>query len=1768
MDAFTKSIEAPMFFDTFNSFEMEVFNLFFLSSMITCTPVYCGISILAGCNGNGGQYASCVTSPVTCSFTTSTCGSRESFCAISDSCQSFSEPCSCSTLISEACDNIYVESQPDYFLVKQVAVDIPPGSANIYTVSLSEIEIHKNDIIGIQNSVNDQFLDCEIPSSSKWKQAVLMMAPQTGWLAEGDYLDTAKSNLANESLCNIQALYAEPINDLIPTALQYVSDPGTYEYRVVLPSRMMVESCSTDAEEPVGEVVWLYPDFMYMSGLIGTIGIEYNVPNTFAIKVSEGSHITSTWDLMEVTAPFEDTCPADVQAQNSTQLCSTTGIIATKPFSSIKYAFDQSTPSSAELTVKVENHFASKSVTVNVEKSVTIQGLTIIPDDGQTIIESNREIEFSVSYTKGYKPTYSYTVNSDLQSSNLDHFLYTFTTVGTYVIKVTASNFLGEESAEVSMVVKARAHITEFEFEYPNMDDLIYVAVINQAVLFKASSKITRRAAVNITWKFGDGATFETTKTSYGSTLRLNKDHPYQATGEYICMLIIDDGFDVVNFTANVSIRDTMPSVELSSSAMVGTVGIPLIFMAAIPSPGYYGSIKYRWLFGDDHTAIGNQSSIEHTYAVVGTYTVTLVVDNGVSSQNRDISVQVEEAITGLTLSYNGPLELGNIAEVTTSLIYGTNVEFVFSIDSVVTKTQILPVFSHSFSSTGKYNVSVTASNDVSNAAAFLFVYIIDASTLMLEGIDHDLCFPANESASLTAEVINLHPDTLTYEWTFGDGESLIDVASQTTSHTYVTAGTYTCSVSISTLTVNTEVCVQDKVAGAVLENDGPWELLESGHVTITFTASADMGTDVNYRWKYEGIEHASTASTFSISEISIGMYTVTVVIYNEVSTVEVTSDAAVQVGIAGVELACTSCTNITQIMYTPTGEAQTFEASAKVGSDVKFLWDFSDGSNLTTGNPVIHSFDKYGSYAIQLSAQNQLGSETKTLDIVAVQLITGVSLSADKLHVPVGGSVQFEAMPTKGSHLSFSWQACASCSVNVTTVSIFVFSGYTTPGEYEMKLILSNPLSSQQDSFPITAQEVVSVVNLTSDLVVPNYISINTVVSFSATADVSASFQWTIKKGGIQQEVLSGPNSEYSFAIIGVYEVAVTVSNDVSSKEETLEITVLELISSITIATNSTSPMATGAAVLITANVVSGSDIIYTWRLLQAPGGAETLSASTSSFNWIFTEVGSYELEVNASNALSTDTSQLQFELMDPVKGTVIRSTYNDSTVYATINDELFFSASTESGTSVQFKWHLDFSLQTDIKVTDSQDFIFTFDNEGEYTLTLCSSNDVSQEDVIVTIFIEIPLQSLDLLADVSIVKTGMLVTFEADHNAAATNVVYEWIFEGTPLTTLSNSTTFVFNLEGVKEIKLKAHNHVSSLEDTFEIRVQEPITNIKIPACDQVITAEEPVTIGATVATGTNVTYLWKLEANEDVTYEDRFDFTFVKPGPYGVTVYAQNDVDLLNQTCFLAVQGVIKNIDISVTGFLFTQTELQFITTGINLYGSTYDWNIQPTNTTYSQSTGELNHTFLTPDIYTVLLNVSNHISWEFKEIKLDLVDIKCQTPSIKHAGKSEVRVMRSRPVELEFQVDTLGCRINPLFYQWQIFNTSSCVGDPVTFPANVMFGSPTLLIPGWTMDYGNYCIKFITGYENFPFRILESIKLSVLESRLKAIIEGGNARLYPVLQPLILNGSESYDPDLNVGNSSNSQTYKWSCTSIDNGVSNSTNFELFILQLLKM
>lgn len=347
--------------------------------------------------------------------------------------------------------------------------------------------------------------------------------------------------------------------------------------------------------------------------------------------------------------------------------------------------------------------------------------------------------------------------------------------------------------------------------------------------------------ACAVSWTFGDGTTAE----------GMNATHIYGQVGTYTAVITVTDARGAVGTAqVTVTVENNPPVIE---DITAEPTPVPVCEAVSLTSritdnPG--DTITATWQLGDDNT--GEGQSITHTYAVPGTYDVTLTaMDNYGASSSDTITITVNNTLPVAEAGNNVEVEVntavnfnGSFTDADACDAHAIHWDFG---DGSSTNT-LNPT--HSYTQPGIYVAILTVTDKFGAQSTDIITVTVKNTPPVIEAISAtpdtvQIC----EAISFSGQATDTPNDVLTYGWTFGDGNT---AAGQNVTHTYAEPGNYT-----ATFNVTDSFDVADSAIVAVTVNN----------TLPTVEAGDDQETSVNTEISFNGsFEDADSCDTHTIS--------------------------------------------------------------------------------------------------------------------------------------------------------------------------------------------------------------------------------------------------------------------------------------------------------------------------------------------------------------------------------------------------------------------------------------------------------------------------------------------------------------------------------------------------------------------------------------------------------------------------------------------------------------------------------------------------------------------------------------------------------------------------------------------------------------------------------------------------------------------------------------------------------------------------------------
>lgn len=309
--------------------------------------------------------------------------------------------------------------------------------------------------------------------------------------------------------------------------------------------------------------------------------------------------------------------------------------------------------------------------------------------------------------------------------------------------------------------------------------------IVPLTVQFADESGPGTRPIVAWHWDFGDGATSDEPSPA----------HTYGAVGSYAVSLTVTTavGTDTATREDYITV-EALPTAAFSADATSGIAPFTLQFTDE-SAPGTAPITAWHWDFGDGATS--EAPSPAHTYAVGGSFTVSLMVTTAIGSDTAAkedyITVEVlptaafsadeTSGVAPFTVQFTDQSDPGTSPITACSWDFG---------DGTASAAQHP---AHTYPAGGSYSVSLVVTTPVGSATATRADYIT-VSVLPTAAFRSDVTSgPPPLTVHFTDESLPGTSVVTAWAWDFGDGAASTD---QHPTHTYPEGGVYTVSLTVT----------------------------------------------------------------------------------------------------------------------------------------------------------------------------------------------------------------------------------------------------------------------------------------------------------------------------------------------------------------------------------------------------------------------------------------------------------------------------------------------------------------------------------------------------------------------------------------------------------------------------------------------------------------------------------------------------------------------------------------------------------------------------------------------------------------------------------------------------------------------------------------------------------------------------------------------------------------------------------------------------------
>jgi len=556
---------------------------------------------------------------------------------------------------------------------------------------------------------------------------------------------------------------------------------------------------------------------------------------------------------------------------------------------------------------------------------------------------------------------------------------YTYLAAGTYDVSLMVTNASGSDTATMTGYIRVTAPA-------PPAADFSGTPVSGttpHTVTFTDNSDAALGTLWN--WSFGDG---EWTNT----TTRSSPAHTYMSAGRYDVSLMVTNasGSDTATMTGYIRVTaPPPPTADFSGTPVSGTAPHTVTFTDR--SDAALGTM-WNWSFGDGAwTNTTTRSSPAHTYMSAGRYDVSLMVTNasGSDTATKPDLITVT-APPPPTADFSGTPVSGTAPHTVTftdnsDAALGTMWNWSFG-DGAWTNTTTRSSPAHTYMSAGRYDVSLMVTNasgsdtvtkpDLITVTARASGPTADFSGTPVSGTaPHTVTFTDNSDAALGTM----------WNWSFGDGAWTNTTTRSSPAHTYMSAGRYDVSLTVTnasgsdTATKPDLITVTARASGPTAAFSGTPVSGTAPH-TVTFTDHSDAALETLWNWSFGDGEWTNTTTRSSPAHtyMSAGRYDVSLMVTNASGSDTATKPGHITVTVrASRPTAGFSGTPVTG----PYPLAVTFTDYSDNLDGTLWSWSFGDTAwtNTTSPSNPVHTYTSTGRYDVSLIVTNATGNNTAT---------------------------------------------------------------------------------------------------------------------------------------------------------------------------------------------------------------------------------------------------------------------------------------------------------------------------------------------------------------------------------------------------------------------------------------------------------------------------------------------------------------------------------------------------------------------------------------------------------------------------------------------------------------------------------------------------------------------------------------------------------------------------------------------------------------------
>ncbi len=886
---------------------------------------------------------------------------------------------------------------------------------------------------------------------------------------------------------------------------------------------------------------------------------------------------------------------------------------------------------------------------------------------------------------------------------------HVYATAGNYHVTLTVTNVAGCDASVSNNIVIITGPQAEFEYE---------TGCLGSAIQFTdISSQNGGSPIIQWAWDFGDPAS----GIQNVSNLQ-NPVHTFTTTGSYNVLLTITSVSGCTDSITHSITVTSPPAIAFNYSSACAGQAITFEPDTTVMNIGSIAS--WTWNFGDG-TGTSSLMSPEHTYAIYGTFNVTLTVTDLTGCQSNLVQTVTVSALPVATFTINSSCT-GNLTTFTdySYSVTGESIvawQWVFGDPNATagsdTSSVQNPVYQYSQPGVYSVTLTVTTSAGCSNTVV-MPVEIFPAPQAQF---DYTTNACLNGTVSFRDESTAYMGNIISWQWEF---EPYYYSDLQNPHHTFkYTDSCYMVQLMVTDTRGCIDTAIQEVCVPAGLEVEIDNNITCHGDSTyfnpILLAPTGD--SLVAFVWNFDdvqsGIHNTSTLQNPVHYFENTGTYLIslTATDKNNCKTTVYKSVVVEPLPISMFTVVAGSCDST--LYFT--------DLSSGNGNDiVTWIWNYGDGTIDTLyASPAdtSHYYSITGSVDVSLTTITASGcSSTYTMTIDKMPCILADYTVTDTLMCE-RHSLTFEDHSICGNPIEeWNWDFGDGSILTYNTFQPEINHIYTEEGTYTVTLIVTTSVSNVSVSDTISG--IISVAISPEADYTANDVCLNNITLFNDQSRWSQSqiidWQWDFNDPLSISDTDSVKNTSYLYPNAGIFRPLLTVTNElgctdtISKQVRVHHLPVAEFSYSLSCQNNHT---------FFTDISDSADAAIDQWWWRFSDSLTMLGLAGVQNPNFIFKEIGDYNVELTIINGNGCADTTSQTITVHPKPTSAFSLTEN----YENTQGRVLFTNGTIGATA--YEWDFETGI-----ASFEIDPIVDFTEDGDYTITLISVNEFGCPDTL----------------------------------------------------------------------------------------------------------------------------------------------------------------------------------------------------------------------------------------------------------------------------------------------------------------------------------------------------------------------------------------------------------------------------------------------------